>query len=67
MSRSSLSQVGVNTDEGIVLVMEMVPGGDLLENILSTGPVPEYQCRIWTAQIVDAIAVREKALRVNLD
>ncbi|KAG8901787.1 hypothetical protein FRB99_005104 [Tulasnella sp. 403] len=40
----------------IFIVMELIPGGDLLDYIINNGPVPEDQARIWTAQMVDAIA-----------
>lgn len=41
-----------------VIVMEIVPGGDLLQYIVDHGAVPEDDARVFTAQMVDAIMVR---------
>lgn len=44
----------------LVIVMELVEGGDLLDRIIHSGGhgIPEEQARAWTAEMVDAIQVR---------
>lgn len=66
VSRLSFGSTGLNADVFafawllLVIVMELVEGGDLLDRIVhSEGHgIPEEQARAWTAEMVDAIQVR---------